>query len=111
MIQFEVNKSEQGNIEFSESTDDFVIDIEGQALIKLVRCNPSNLLTHNLNLEVGALDAEEGLRKALSDGAVCHPLGVQLLAHKDVLVGDLESLMLWEVGEKRNEAESVIQVT
>ena len=54
--ELEVDEFEQGSIEFEEGAHYFIVNIEGQSLIKLVRCNPSYLLTHDLYLVVYALD-------------------------------------------------------
>lgn len=73
MVKLEVYESEQCYVKLTERTDDCVINIEWQSLIKLVRRDPSDLLAHYLDLVVRALDAEESLREALSNGAVSHP--------------------------------------
>jgi len=62
-------------------------------------------------LVVNALNTEERLGEALGDGAIGHPLRVQLLADLDVFVGNFEALMLWEVGEQRDEAKGVVHVS
>ena len=98
-------------IEFHECTNDFVINVERKSLIELIWSNPSNVLSHNFNLIVNALNTEEGLGEALGDGAIGHPLRVQLLADLNVFVGNFEALMLWKVGEQRDEAKSVVHVS
>lgn len=54
--EFKVDEFEQGSIEFEECAHYFIVNIEGQSLIKLIRCNPSYLLAHDLYLVVYALD-------------------------------------------------------
>ena len=46
----------------------------------------------------------------MGNGAVGHPLRIEALAHQNILVSDFETLMLWEIGEKRNEAKCVIHI-
>ena len=99
-IELEVHKTEQRNIKLSECTDDLVIDFEGESLVELIWSDPSYLLSHYFDLVVSSLDAEECLCKALSNGAVSHPLRIKSLAHRNVFVLNLEGLMLREIGEK-----------
>ena len=76
----------------------------------MVWSNPSNLLSHQLNLKVDALDAEESLFEALSNRAVVHPLPVEPLSHLNIGVFDAQALVLGEISEKRNQAKSVVHV-
>jgi len=78
--QLEVDELEEWNIKLKESSHDFVVDIEGQSLVELVRLHPRDVLSHDLNTVVDTLDWEESLGKVLSDGAVEHKVFVEVLA-------------------------------
>ena len=75
-VQLKVGESHQCNVEFHESAYNFVVNIEWKPLVELVWSDPCNLLSHQLDLEVDALDAEECLFEGLSNGAVVHPLPI-----------------------------------
>jgi hypothetical protein len=79
-------------------------------LIELVRGDPGDLLPHDLNTVVNTLDGEESLGETLSYGAVVHEVFVELSARLKLFLVDLECQMLRELGEERDEAESVVQV-
>ena len=98
-------------VEFFESSDDFIIDVEWQFLIELVRSNPCDVLTHDFDLVVYSFNAEKGFLEGLRDGAVGHPLFVESVCHLDILRVDFESLMLREVGEQGKQAQSIIKVS
>jgi hypothetical protein len=72
--ELEVHKFEERLVELKEGCHDLVVDIEGQALVELVRGDPSDLLAHDFHLIVNTLDGEEGLLEALGDSAVQHEL-------------------------------------
>lgn len=106
--QLVVDEPDQGGIELQESGHDLVIDIERQPLVELVRSDPGNVLSHNLNLVVNTLDGVEGFFEALGDCAVSHEVFDQLAACCDFLLGDLESLMLGETCEQTQKAHCII---
>lgn len=98
-------------IEFFESSNDLVIKVEWKLLIELIWCNPGNVLSHNFNLIVDSLNAEEWFLETLGDCAVSHPFFVKALGHFDVFTFDLEALMLWEVSEEWNQTKCIVKVS
>ena len=109
-VQLKVGESHQCNVEFHESANNFVVNIKWKPLVELVWSDPSNLLSHQLDLKVYALDAEECLFEGLCNGAVVHPLPIKPLSHLNIGVFDAQALMLREISEQRNQAKSVIHV-
>jgi hypothetical protein len=110
LVKFKIDESEKCQVKLHESANDLVVDVEGQPLIEAVRGHPSNILAHELHLEVDALDGQEALLEALGDGAVVHPLGVQFLRHLNVLLGDGQALVLGEVREEGQETKRIVKV-
>ena len=105
-----IDEPQQGHVELSEGANDLVVDIEGQSLVEGVGCNPGDRLAEQLDLCVDSLDREEALLHALGDGAVGHPLGVELLADGHVLRLDLQRLVLREIGKQTNQAQGIVEV-
>ena len=99
------------DVEFFESPNDFIINVEWQLLIELVRSNPCDVLTHNFYLIVYSFNAEKGFLEGLGDSAVGHPFFVESICHLDILRVDFESLMLREVGEQGKQAQSIVKVS
>lgn len=54
-----VHEFQQRDVELSESSHDFVIDIEREPLVELVWCHPGDLLPEDFNAVVDAFDRVE----------------------------------------------------
>lgn len=48
--KLEVHESQQSNVKFYECPNHFIIDIEWQAMVELIRAHPCHVLAHELNL-------------------------------------------------------------
>lgn len=73
-VQLVVNKPQKGHIELSECSDHFIVYVEWQSLVKSVWLDPSDLLSHQLNLRIDTLNTKECLPNTLGNRAVGHPL-------------------------------------
>ena len=89
--QLEVGEFKEGDIELCESSHHAEVDIKGKPLVEFVRGDPGNLLAHELNPVVDALDREERLGEALGDRAVKHEVSVQLRTNVEGLLFDIQS--------------------
>lgn len=54
--ELEIDESKEGLVEFEESSHDFIVDVEWQSLVELVRSDPSDTLAHDLDLIINTLD-------------------------------------------------------
>lgn len=95
-----IDKLEKRKIEFKESCHYLEVYIEGKFLVEVIRCYPSDVLTHDFHLVVDTLDREECFLEALRDGTVEHEFLDESLTSRDVFLLDFKSLMLREVGKQ-----------
>ena len=70
MEKLKIDKFEKCHIKLSKSTHHFKIDVERQSLVELIRGDPINLLSHNFNPVINALNGKESLSETLCDGAI-----------------------------------------
>lgn len=71
-----VGKFKQRLVEFQECSHNFVVDVERQALVKLVGLHPGDGHSHDLNAVVNTFDRQEGLCEALAHRAVQHKVRI-----------------------------------
>lgn len=109
--QLEVDKAEQRDVELSEGAHDLKVDIKGDTLVELVRRDPGNRLSHNLDTVVDTLNREERFGEVLRDRAIEKEVAVEIPTRRKCLLVNLECLVLGELGKERDHAECIVQIT
>ena len=83
-VQLKVDELEQSHVELSKRSHDLVVNVERQSLVELVRLDPRDRLSHDLDSEVDALDRQEGLCEALAYSAVEKEVAIETLTGLDL---------------------------
>jgi hypothetical protein len=110
-VELVVNELKECHVELRKSAHYFVVNIEGEALVELVWLDPGELLAHDLDTVVDALDGEECLAEALADCAVQHEVFVKFGTSCNLGLRNIECQVLGKLGVQRDQAKCVVQVS